>query len=147
VLPEVHPVRQTGLVLVGPVRYSNNPDYLPRTIRNSETAHGGIGFKYDYSIGYGKDALPEVLPLLNPLTWLGFPVGSDSLVVVGNLEILDNGAVLKTYSAVCVIEKTRSLFYQGKTSSELRRKGLLAVRDNIENQMMNDREELDVLLK
>lgn len=137
----------SDFVLDGPVTYSYNPDYLPRTLRNSDTTAGNIEFKYDYNVGYGKDAVPEALPLFNPLTLVGFPIGADSLVVVGHLEILKEGVVVKTYSSTCAIDKTRSVFYQGKTHSELRREGLIAVRDNIEAQMFNDREALLSLIQ
>ncbi len=37
------------------------------------------------------------------------------------------------------MDKTRNLFYEGETYSEMRKKGLIEVRNNIESQMHDDR--------
>ena len=142
VVPEVSHTGPTELNMVGRVNYSSNPDYLPRTVKPSDGASGRLEFKYEYTVGYGQDAVPDVLPLFNPLSLVGCPIGADSLVVVGKLDILKDGEVVKTYCSTCVIDKTRNLFYEGKTHSELRREGLFKVRDNIEAQMANGRETL-----
>ncbi len=142
VVPEIGDIGSTDFGMIGRVNYSGNPDYLPRTVKPSDEESGNLEFKYDYNVGYGQDAVPDVLPLFNPLSLVGFPIGSDSLVVVGKLDLLKDGEVVKTYCSTCVIDKTRNLFYEGKTHSELRRQGLLRVRDNIEIQMANGHETL-----
>jgi hypothetical protein len=59
-------------------------------------------------------------------------MGEDTLVVIGKIDITKQSKVIKTYSAMCTFEKMQSIFYQGATSPELRRTGLLNIRDKNE---------------
>ena len=99
---------------------------------------------YRYEVTYGRDAVPQALSLFNPLLIIGFPIGADTVVVTAKLEVLKESTQVKTYTAVCILDKHRTIFSEGETLSELRKRGLLAVRDNIETQMYGDR---DLLLK
>jgi len=139
VVPEVGINEPPTFIVNGHVEYDGNEDYLPRTVNRGESAVQLPDISYRYNVGYGKDAVPDVLPLFNPLSLVGFPIGADSVVVVGQLAIIEEGKELKKYSSTCVFNKSRSLFYEGDTFSELRKKGLFMVRDNIEFQMSNDR--------
>lgn len=121
------------------LQYEGNSDYLPRTVSEAENTEGLPVISYSYTVGYGKDAVSDLLPLFNPLSLVGFPIGSDSIAIVGFLEIKREEKLLKQYRATCLINKTRNLFYEGDTYSELRRNGLLMVRDDIEAQMLNDK--------
>lgn len=147
VVPEVIHLPSTDCTIAGILEYEGNHDYLPRTIREGGDRGSMPVIRYAYHVGYGKDSIPEIFPLFNPLSLVGFPVGSDSLVIVGALDIVKAGETLKQYSATCVIDKNRSLFYEGDTFSELRKKGLFMVRENIETQMISDREFLSQLLQ
>jgi len=129
-------------VVAGAVDYTGNKEYLPRTIRDAAPNDPQLVIKYRYAVSYGNETGPEVVNLFNPFLFAGFPIGQDTLAVVGKLDIIRRNEVIKSYSAACMYEKTRSLFYQGPTFSELRREGLLDVRDNIEAQTYRDRESL-----
>jgi hypothetical protein len=129
----------------GTIHYNKNIQYLPRTIKSENMAekNDSLFFYYDYQVSYGRDYLfnsGELVPLFNPLTLIGSPIGEDDVCVVGKLDILHGGKVVKTYKSVCLLEKIRNLFYQGETFSEMRKKGLFAVRNNIETQMCQDKE-------
>ena len=149
VVPVNHSTDTTPFSVVGMIEYGgHNTEYLPRTVKQDENATTGLPLiNYVYNVGYGKDSVPEILPLFNPLSIVGFPIGSDNIVIVGVLKIIKRGEVLKQYSSTCVFDKNRSLFYEGDTFSELRKKGLLMVRNNIENQMTNDRMYLSKLFQ
>ena len=82
------------------------------------------------------------LALLNPLSVLGIPTGRRNSTVTGTLEILQGTVVVKSYTATCLQEAHRGIYY-GESFSDLRRTGLVAVRDNIEAQMSQDRELLE----
>lgn len=129
----------------GKIEYDGNKEYLPRTINYDSAPDTIFCLKYSYDVTYGRDNTPQAIPLFNPLTIIGFPIGENTLVVKGKLLLLKGKEVLKEYSATCGLEKTRSLFSEGETFSELRKKGLIAVRDNIEMQMYQDREFLSKL--
>lgn len=137
-VPELTTAGPTNIMVAGLLQYNGNQDYLPRTVGAGDDGRPFPEISYQYNVGYGKDAVPDILPLFNPLSLVGFPIGSDSVIVVGELVIAKNGNETKKYSSTCVLNKNRSLFYEGDTFSELRRKGLLMVRDNIETQMSND---------
>jgi hypothetical protein len=124
-----------GRILYDP---NNNKDYLPRTLINDISPEIPITFRYGYKIAYGKRDVPAVIAVYNPLTILGFPIGDSTMAVVGKLDILKGEEIIKSYTATCTFEKTRSLFSEGETLSELRKQGLIAVRDNIEAQMCQD---------
>lgn len=141
-IPDVKQSADRDFQIKGKIVYEGNREYLPKTI----TADSGsdfdnvITFEYSYTVTYGRDNIPQVLPLFNPLTIVGFPIGENTLVVVGKLDVLNGKEVIKSYTSTCALEKTRSIFSEGDTFSEIRRKGLLSVRDNIEAQMCQDRD-------
>lgn len=135
---------RSSFQVVGKVEYDGNKDYLPRTIKES-SAQTDISIKYEYLITYGRDKTPQALPLFNPLTIVGFPIGEDTMVITGNLTIFKGKEIIKAYTATCGLDKTRSLFSEGETFSDLRKKGLFTVRDNIEIQMCSDSDTLSNL--
>ncbi|WP_225072841.1 hypothetical protein [Desulfuromonas sp. CSMB_57] len=144
--PKVAEIDSGGFCVVGHVEYEGNDNYLPKTIKRGREGESLPTIKYEYKIGYGKDNFPEIFPLLNPLSLVGFPVGSDSIVIFGEL-VIQKHDFLRQYRSTCLINNRRSLFYQGKTLSELRKNGLLMIKKNIESQMVNDREFLSNLIR
>ncbi len=127
----------TGFQVKGTVQYDGNREYLPRTIRDRPEAD--LTFRYEYTVSYGRDDVPtQFLPLINPLTLVGFPIGENTLVVIGKLEVIREGETVKTYGATAATEQVRSLFVEGETFTDLRKKALHAVRDNIELQIYRD---------
>lgn len=127
-VPETAGLQSGDFSMTGNIEYDGNAAYLPSTVRQGEGDSNSPVIKYKYNVGYGKDSVPEAFPLFNPLSLVGFPVGADSLVVVGSLDVIKDGELVKQYCSTCVIDKTKSLFYEGETYSELRKKGLLMVR-------------------
>ncbi len=129
-----------GFKVGGTVVYDGNPEYLPRTVAPAAAGESGLSFRYAYQCVYGRDNVHQALPLFNPLTAIGFPIGADTLVVAGKLDVHEGDVLVKSYTATCAFDKTRNIFHEGATFSELRKQGLIAVRDNIEIQMFEDRE-------
>jgi hypothetical protein len=130
--------RLSNFQIKGIIEYDGNRDYLPRTISDESVSDTTFTFQYFYDVAYGRDKTPQAIHLFNPLILIGCPIGENTLVVKGKLVLLKGKEVLKEYSATCASEKMRSLFSEGETFSELRKKGLIAVRDNIEAQMCQD---------
>jgi hypothetical protein len=148
IIPKLEKLENISILVKGKINYSGNREYLPRTISDDAIEDPLLIIKYQYNVNYGKENIPEGLHLanlFNPLVMVGFPIGEDTLVVIGKIDIIKQSEVIKTYSAICTFEKTRSIFYQGPTFTELRKMGLLNIRDNIEAQMNNDREFLSKL--
>ncbi len=128
-------------VINGKIHYDGNKEYMPRTVSNDTSSVSSIIIKYQYLVDYGNNNI-HFANLFNPLLCVGFPTGQDTLVVAGKIDIIKNNEVARSYSALCAFEKTRNLFYHGPSFSELRKTGLLNVRDNIEAQMYKDKEAL-----
>jgi len=142
--PDLAIVQSADFSLSGIIDYEGNAEYLPRTVSAESHPRSPLTLRYQYGVTYGRDAVHQALPLFNPLTIIGFPIGANTVVVSAKLDVLKESSLIKTYTAVCVLDKHRTIFSEGETLSELRRRGLLAVRDNIETQMYGDR---DLLFK
>jgi hypothetical protein len=145
ITPEVANLSSGTTLISGKIDYDGNAEYLPRTVSVEPSEHVSLVVRYCYEVTYGRDAVNQVIPLFNPLSLIGFPTGSDTVVVTAKLEVIQLGAVVKAYTSVCVLDKYRTIFYEGDSLSVLRKKGLLAVRANIEAQMSSDKELLHVV--
>ncbi len=148
VTPMVNKSDCRGFQLSGTIHYKKNIQYLPRTIKSDNVTYGkrSLDFNYEYQVTYGRDYLfnsGEIIPLFNPLTLIGAPIGEDDVCIIGKLDILQESKVIKSYESVCLLEKTRNLFHQGETFSEMRKKGLISIRNNIEQQMCQDKDFLN----
>ena len=146
IVPQVDTTTKANFFISGKIIYEGKQEYLPSTIINDNTNASPIIFKYTYNTIYGKDNTPQVLPLFNPLSLVGFPIGGNTLVVAGNMEVIKKEKVVKSYTATCGFDVTRNLFYEGDTYTELRKEGLLEIKRNIEIQMYLERENLVSLL-
>jgi hypothetical protein len=143
ITPDLPIVHSDDFSVVGKIDYEGNAEYLPRTISAEPHPGATLTLRYRYEVTYGSDTANQALALLNPLTIAGFPIGADTVVVTAKLAVLKGNFQVKEYTAVCVLDKQRTI-WEAETLSELRKRGLLAVRDNIETQMYGDR---DLLLK
>lgn len=138
ITPDIAASPTYDFTLGGNIDYDGNREYLPRTI-TADTNPEALTLRYRYDVSYGRDAVHQALPLFNPLTIVGFPIGADTIVVTGKLEIMKWKTTVKVYTSVCVLDKHRTIFSEGETMSELRKSGLIAVRNNIEFQMYGDK--------
>ena len=140
VTPQVAIRDVKGYQVMGKIQYEGNPDYLPRTVANGNPGESALAFRFSYQCSYGSDNTSQLLPLFNPLSMVGFPIGANTLVITGKLDVFKDDALIKSYTATCLMDKTRNLFYEGETYSELRRRGLIEARNNIESQMYEDKD-------
>src|SRR2546428_5880778 len=132
-----------GFHVKGKVIYEGKREYLPRTISEAPESNVGLIFRYSYQEVQKRGDSREAAALFNPLTIVGFPTGGTSSTILGRLDALKGSNLLKSYTSTCSLEVTRTIFSDGESFSELRRKGLIAVRDNIEIQMYQDKEFLE----
>ena len=141
VTPDLPALNKVSVLIKGHIQYDGKSEYLPRTISEGSISEYGLTFRYTTTEGQERSGW-DVLALFNPLTIVGFPTGQLTSTVAGTLEILKETTIIKSYTATCVQEASKGIYY-GETFSQLRRKGLIAVRDNIETQMSRDREFLE----
>lgn len=140
VTPKIQDNGNGNFQIAGNLACEGNTQYAPRCIVNNPNTPSTLTFQYKYLAMYGKHDIPNAVALFNPLTIVGFPTGENTLTVTGKLDVMKGGEILKTYTSTCVLEKTRNIFSEGETFSEIRKKGLFAIRDNIEAQLYQDRE-------
>lgn len=119
------------------VEYAGNPDYLPRTIQADASASRRVVFRYAHDVAYDVPG-DHPAQLFNPLLIAGMAKSSDRVVVQGALDVLKDGALVKRYEKKLELGKDKTLFSEGETLSEIRRKGLLLVRDAIDQMLDAD---------
>lgn len=126
----------------GDIEYVGNKQYLPVSLVDPDPSSpdiNGILFKYEYKISY--DVKQENgLQVFNPLLMVGVPKSNDAIFVSGFLEMTRDNVLIKRYEKSLVLSKNKSLFSEGETLTEMRKKGLLLVRDDIDRQLHADKD-------
>jgi len=138
--PDVPRLTDGGFRIKGRISYEGNKDYLPRTIIDEVSSGSPLTFQYIHATSYGLRDVPALVALLNPFTLAGSPLGENTVTSAGTLSVMKENEAVKSYSAICSIEITRNLYSGELTFSEMRRESLIAVRNNIESQLYQDRE-------
>ena len=135
--PPQAPLEQTAF-LCGKLQYTgSNPEWVPRALRDvpADTART---LHFEYEIGYGIDD-ESAFDLFNPLLIVGATKSKDSMYVLGLLTLERDGKTIKSYRETITLEKSKSIFSEGETLTEIRRQGLLRLRDVIDARLSADR--------
>jgi hypothetical protein len=136
------PPPQTALgeagFLCGKVQYTgSNPEWVPRALRDMPS-DATRTLRFEYEIEYGIDD-ESAFDLFNPLLILGATKSKDSMYVLGVLTLEQGGKTLKDYRETITVDKSKSVFSEGETLTEMRRQGLLRLRDLIDARLAADR--------
>jgi len=126
-------------VLCGVVIYEgHNNDYLPMSIQHSPDRKNVL-IHYQYEIKYGVED-DTAFDLFNPLLLFGMPKSEDNVMVLGKLEIKTDSGFEKVYEEVIVLRKSKTIFSEGETLTDIRRKGLTQLRNKIDSAISADRD-------
>ena len=134
--------------IYGKIVFDGNSDYLPQRLKE-KNSNPEILLKYSFQLHYGNKELSStgedlligpVFPLLFAMG--GASLGKNDVLAIGRLEIIKENQIIKTYRAAARTVQERGLWVESDTQSELRKKCLLEVRDNIDKQLQNDKEYL-----
>ncbi len=140
VMPDINLLNETVRPLECKIHYDgSNKEYLPRLLQDSKESQIGASYQYDVRYINGNTDW-DGLNIWNPLLIVGFPMSEESVIVEAKCELKDKEIVVKTFEASCIANKTRNLF-QNSGSSEPRKACLLAVRDNIDQQIKHYQKE------
>jgi hypothetical protein len=140
VKPEV-PGGQVDFTLRGKVTYEGNWEYVPKTISNKEIDNGILSFNYAYNVLYGGTAMQQdIVTILLPTTMFGTPTGESDVQIRAKLDVVNGSNLIKSYVSVCNIVSPRGVFAGGTNFTEIRKRGLMAVKENIEFQMVQDKD-------
>ena len=128
------------------VSYDGKPEYLPGALVADPGAAAAPGFRYSYEAQYGLNEFNPFLVMVNPLTLVGFPTGTDNLVVTGRVDLVRGTTVIRSYAAAAAMKRSGSVYYEGETFTEMRHRGLLLVKDNLSVQLCQDQTVLKTLM-
>jgi len=143
ILPEMpSPPLPLEIVLQGRVDYNGNPAYLPRTIVQAQGPGQKLVLRYRYEEIHSYSGFP-VFNTISGLLLRYQTVGEKRSVVSGTLAIIRDTTIFKTYKGQATLSGRAD--FMTETLSEMRLRGLLAVRENIESQMIKDKESLQTL--
>lgn len=129
-----------------PLSYDGNPDYLPGAIVAEPVMAQATVLRYTYSTQYDANQGIKPLQVVNPLLLAGFPTGSNSSTVTGLLEVVRSGQTIRSYGAACAMKRSSTVFSEGETLTDMRRRSLLLLRDNLSAQICQDQHALQALL-
>jgi hypothetical protein len=129
-----------------PVHYEGKRDYLPAALVDDPNASHATAIRYSFEAQYGLNEFNPFIVFVNPLTLVGFPTGNDNLVVTGRVDVVRGDATLRSYAAAASMKRSSTVFYEGETFTEMRRRGLLLVGNNLSSQLCKDQEVLTALL-
>lgn len=128
----------------GKLTYSGNPEYLPRSVHASSTGEGA-DIKYEYFVHYGTDGESN-LTVFNPFLIVGANKATDSVTVVGVLTITARNGKQKIFKDGITVSKNTALFSEGATYTEMRKAGLIRVRNLIDKKLENEKSVLTTFL-
>jgi hypothetical protein len=140
--PLIRPVDAQDFRVTGKVVYAgSNLEYLPRTVLAA--GNSAVVVRYEINESYDCSDSPAVMAGVS-IASKPFepPSGVNIATVEGRLEISSEGRPPKVYQSRCVLKQVVSAASTGWTFSQLRRRGLLEVRNNLESQMCHEREQL-----
>ena len=112
--PDIAVIPTGDFSLGGEIDYDGNKEYLPRTVTADASLGHPLILRYRYEVTYGRDAVPPVITANNPLTIVGFPIGADTVVVIGKLEILKGGGGSQDLFCRMYARQNSNHFFRGR---------------------------------
>jgi len=104
----------------GPIAYEGNKEYLPRTIEAAAFDVSGVAIRYSYDVKQGVIAS-----------------GINGVRATATLDLISEQKVKRSYQATRSIREN-TWFGRTETLTILRRRALIDVRNEIEEQMQKD---------
>jgi hypothetical protein len=128
------------------VHTDGKAEYVPGVLVQDASAPAATVVKYSFDAQYGLNEYNAFVVAVNPLSLVGFPTGSDNMVVTGRIDLLRKETVVRTYAAAASMKRSPTIFGEGETFTDMRRRGLMLVRDNLSIQLCQDQAALTTLL-
>lgn len=128
------------------VQYDGKPEYLPAALTGDPGPPGPVAFRYSFEAQYGLNPVNDFVAFVNPLELFGFPVSSDNMVVTGRVDVVRGDAVIRSYGAAASMKRSSTVFSEGESFTDMRRRALMLVRDNLSGQLCHDEALLTAML-
>jgi hypothetical protein len=120
---------------------SGNANELPPAVAMSLSPDSPISFTYREELTHSEYHIPLAVTALDPVTYLGAPLGDYGVTAFASLSIFDGDRVLGDYTAKAFISKSYTL-YSEPTHQELDQAARNSVRQKIEEKLYRDQDRL-----
>jgi hypothetical protein len=130
-----HPLPFKGRLLSG------NANELPPAIAMSLSPDSPISFSYREELTHNEYHIPLAVTALDPVTYLGAPLGDFGVTAFASLSIFEGDRVLGDYTAKAFVSKSYTL-YSEPTHKELEEAARSSVRQKIEEKLYRDQQRL-----
>ena len=125
-----------GLPFVGRL-IEGDRDELPPAIAGALVEHSSVTFAYREQLTHDEYHIPLIVAALDPVTWMGAPLGDFGVTAFATLTIRQGDAVLGDYTAKAFVSRPYNL-YSGPTHRELETAARAAVRAKIDAKLGRD---------
>jgi hypothetical protein len=120
---------------------SGSANELPPAVAMSLSPDSPISFSYREELTHNEYHIPLAVTALDPVTYLGAPLGDYGVTAFASLSIFDGDRVLGDYTAKAFVSKSYSL-YTEPTHKELEQAARSSVRQKIEEKLCRDHDRL-----
>ncbi len=141
--PQTAPARQTP---VRPLPFKGrlvdgDPRELPPAVAMSLSGTSPVEFHYREELTHDEYHIPLIFSAIDPVTYVGAPLGDYGVTAFVSLSIIDAGRVLGDYTAKAHVSQPYNL-YSAPTHRELEQAALAAARDKIDQKLYSDADRL-----
>jgi hypothetical protein len=127
----VHPLPIKGRLVDG------DSKELPPAVAAALAKDTPVTFSYREELTHDEYHVPLLLTALDPVTYVGAPLGDYGVTAFASLSIVDGDRILGDYTAKAHVSKSYTLYSQ-PTHQELEREARDAVREKIDRQLYSD---------
>lgn len=120
---------------------SGSANELPSAVAMSLSPDSPISFSYREELTHNEYHIPLAVTALDPVTYLGAPLGDYGVTAFASLSIFDGDRVLGDYTAKAFVSKSYTL-YTEPTHKELEQAARSSVRQKIEEKLYRDQDRL-----
>jgi hypothetical protein len=114
-----------------------NPEDLPPAVAAALSNSGTVVFNYREELTHDHSTVPLVVSAIDPLTYVGYPLGNYGVTAFASLGVSQGDRVLGDYTAKVHVSRDYTLYYQ-PTYLELERSAREQVRAKIDAQLYRD---------
>jgi len=120
---------------------SGSANELPSAVAMSLSPDSPISFSYREELTHNEYHIPLAVTALDPVTYLGAPLGDYGVTAFASLSIFDGDRVLGDYTAKAFVSRSYTL-YTEPTHKELEQAARSSVRQKIEEKLYRDQDRL-----
>jgi hypothetical protein len=114
-----------------------DPSELPPAVAMSLSQTSTVTFAYREELSHDEYHIPLIVSALDPVTYVGAPLGDYGVTAFASLSIVDGDRVLGDYTAKAYVAKSYNL-YSEPTHQEVERAARIAVRKTIDQKLYRD---------